>query len=97
LAVTPAASALVLFSSSFFVSGSSTTRKPSTFAAAQPGRSTTVASSTSPGGTSPVTARTCSSACTASWRSSVTISLASAQLTDGGAGARRRAVLTARS
>ena len=43
-------------------------------AAAQPGRSTTVASRTGPGGVRPVTARTCSSASTARWRSSVTIS-----------------------
>ena len=96
-AVAAAASALGCLSSSRFVSGSSTTRKPSTLACDQPGRSTTVASSTSPGGVRPVTARTCSSAVTARRRSSATASPASAHDTAGGAGARRRAVATARS
>src|SRR5580693_10164864 len=67
----------------FCTSGSSTTRKPSTFARIQPGRSTTATrpSSGEPG--KPVSSRTGSATSSASCRSSATTFLASAILTGG--------------
>ncbi len=64
-------------------SGSNTTRKPSTFARIQPGRSTTATrpSSGEPG--KPVSSRTGSATSSANWRSSATTFLASAMLTCG--------------
>lgn len=64
----------------FCVSGSSTTRKPSTFARIHPGRSTTVAAS-GVAESMRVNSRTCPSASRDSLRSSRTACLASSRLT----------------
>src|SRR5215831_8900787 len=78
-------------------SGSSTTRKPSTFARIHPGRSTTATLPPSANASMPVTSRTGPAAAAASSRSSATTFLASVRLISGPGRTHRIAVEVATS